>query len=133
MVVVGVMPVLMLSYLANRYYALIMNILTVMCFAGLHEVARELERPFQNAPNDIPLNYFQAQFNEALMTMYSGYHPDAFWEVVESVVEPPPPEPETNVAPAALDDGKKSGDVDEGNKSLPKQSGDDHNVDRVQA
>jgi len=32
---------------------------------------------------DIPLNNFQAQFNESLMTMYSGYHPDAFWEVEE--------------------------------------------------
>lgn len=30
---------------------------------------------------DIPLNNFQAQFNEGLMMMYSGYHPDAFWEV----------------------------------------------------
>ena len=30
---------------------------------------------------DIPLNSFQAQYNEGLMTMYSGYHPDAFWEV----------------------------------------------------
>lgn len=30
---------------------------------------------------DIPLNNFQAQFNESLMTMYMGYHPDAFWEV----------------------------------------------------
>lgn len=33
--------------------------------------------------SDIPLNNFQAQFNESLMTMYSGYHPDAFWEVEE--------------------------------------------------
>jgi len=23
---------------------------------------------------------FQAQFNEALLTMYSGYHPDLFWK-----------------------------------------------------
>jgi hypothetical protein len=30
---------------------------------------------------DIPLNNFQAQFNESLMTMYLGYHPEAFWEV----------------------------------------------------
>jgi hypothetical protein len=37
----------------------------------------------QNVPNDIPLNNFQAQFNEALLTMYMGYHPDAFWEVEE--------------------------------------------------
>ena len=47
----------------------------------MHEVARELEAPFQNTPNDIPLTTFQAQFNEALITMYAGYHPDAFWSV----------------------------------------------------
>ena len=53
----------------------------------LHEVARELESPFINAPNDIPCNYFQAQFNEALMTTFTGYHPDAYWEVCETVEE----------------------------------------------
>ena len=56
---------------------------TVLCFAGLHEVSRELENPFQNAPNDLPANNFHAQFNEALMTMFFGYHPDAYWEVKE--------------------------------------------------
>eukprot|EP00591_Stephanopyxis_turris_P017073 CAMPEP_0195535956 /NCGR_PEP_ID=MMETSP0794_2-20130614/45221_1 /TAXON_ID=515487 /ORGANISM="Stephanopyxis turris, Strain CCMP 815" /LENGTH=74 /DNA_ID=CAMNT_0040669235 /DNA_START=109 /DNA_END=333 /DNA_ORIENTATION=- len=55
-----------------------------MCFVGIHEVSRELENPFQNAPNDLPLTTFQAQFNEALISMYAGYHPDAFWTVSES-------------------------------------------------
>jgi hypothetical protein len=27
------------------------------------------------------LTTFQAQFNEALVTFYSGYHPDSWWEV----------------------------------------------------
>lgn len=49
-----------------------------MCFFGLHEVSRELENPFQSVPNDIPLNNFQAQFNEALMNMFVGYHPDSW-------------------------------------------------------
>jgi hypothetical protein len=34
----------------------------------------------QNVPNDVPLNNFQAQFNEGLMVMFYGYHPDAFWK-----------------------------------------------------
>ena len=52
---------------------------SVLCFTGLHEVAREIESPFQNVPNDVPLNNYQAQFNEGLMVMFYGYHPDAYW------------------------------------------------------
>ena len=48
--------------------------------SGIHEVARELENPFRNVPNEIPVVTLQAQFNEALVTMYAGYHPDAFWD-----------------------------------------------------
>lgn len=55
-----------------------------MCFVGVQEVARELEQPFRNAPNDLPLTTFQAQFNEALIAMYAGFHPDA-WSVEEQV------------------------------------------------
>lgn len=72
----------MLSFVTNQIFGFVLNLLTVMCFAGLHEVARELENPFQNVPNDVPLNNFQGQYNEALMTMFFGFHPDAFWQVV---------------------------------------------------
>jgi hypothetical protein len=54
---------------------------------GLHEVAREIESPFQNVPNDVPLNNFQAQFNEGLMVMFYGYHPDAYWDVDATMQE----------------------------------------------
>ena len=80
LVIVGFIPVLMLTFLADPVFGFILNLITVMCFTGLHEVARELENPFQNVPNDIPLNNFQAQFNEALMVMFFGYHPDAYWQ-----------------------------------------------------
>jgi hypothetical protein len=55
----------------------------------LSQVARELENPFHNVPNEVPLNNFHAQYNHALITMYSGYHPDAYWQMlpVESAVE----------------------------------------------
>lgn len=79
LVILGCIPVLMLTYLDNGIFGFFWNWLTVMCFTGLHEVARELENPFINVPNEIPLNHFQAQFNEGLMTMFFGYHPDAYW------------------------------------------------------
>lgn len=50
-------------------------------FTGLNEISKELEFPFRSTPNDLPLNLFQAQFNEALVTMFSGFHPDAWWEI----------------------------------------------------
>ena len=77
--VIVYIPVLMLTFVNQPVIGATLNFFTVMCFAGLHEVARELEDPFQNVPNDIPLNNFQAQFNEALMNMFVGYHPDAYW------------------------------------------------------
>lgn len=42
--------------------------------------ARELENPFRNVPNEIPLVTMMAHFNEALITMYAGYHPDHYWD-----------------------------------------------------
>ena len=83
LVIVAFIPILMLAFVNNELIGFILNLMTVMCFAGLHEVARELENPFQNAPNDLPANNFHAQFNEALMSMFAGYHPDAYWTVKE--------------------------------------------------
>jgi len=74
-------PILMLSFVKDIAIAAVLNCLTVTVFVGLHEVAKELEDPFRNAPNDLPLNNFQAQFNEALITMYAGYHPESWWVV----------------------------------------------------
>ena len=96
-IVIICMPVLMLSYVKNIIAACLLNALTVTVFdgkssyfvvdfkygcpklyvfialIGLWEVAKELQDPFKNAPNDLPLNNYQAQFNEALVMMYSGY------------------------------------------------------------
>eukprot|EP00540_Astrosyne_radiata_P010208 CAMPEP_0116829674 /NCGR_PEP_ID=MMETSP0418-20121206/4345_1 /TAXON_ID=1158023 /ORGANISM="Astrosyne radiata, Strain 13vi08-1A" /LENGTH=429 /DNA_ID=CAMNT_0004458705 /DNA_START=126 /DNA_END=1415 /DNA_ORIENTATION=+ len=87
LIVIVCIPILMLTFVTDPYFGATLNLLTVMCFAGLHEVARELENPFVNVPNDIPLNNFQAQFNEALMTMFSGWHPDAYWDIVQPKVD----------------------------------------------
>mmetsp|Transcript_6376 Transcript_6376/g.15879 ORF Transcript_6376/g.15879 Transcript_6376/m.15879 type:complete len:528 (+) Transcript_6376:94-1677(+) len=74
------MPALMLSKTAASF-GFVLNFLTVLLFAGLNEISKELEFPFRGMPNDLPLNLFQAQFNEALVTMFSGFHPDSWWEV----------------------------------------------------
>lgn len=81
LMVVGLLPILMLNYVPNFALGLFLNLITVMCFTGLHEVARELELPFKNAPNDIPLNNYQGQLNEALLTTFLGYHPDSYFDV----------------------------------------------------
>jgi hypothetical protein len=73
-------PILMDEYASNYYIGGILTFLTVVCLAGLHEVSRELENPFRNVPNEIPLVTFQAMFNEALITLYAGYHPDHYWD-----------------------------------------------------
>ena len=52
---------------------------TVLCLTGVHETACDLENPFRNVPNELPLVTFMAQYNEAVLTIYSGYHPDFFW------------------------------------------------------
>mmetsp|Transcript_1643 Transcript_1643/g.2105 ORF Transcript_1643/g.2105 Transcript_1643/m.2105 type:complete len:343 (-) Transcript_1643:81-1109(-) len=74
------MPIMMISFTDRVYVAAVINFFCVSCFVGLHEVALELENPFQNPPNDIPLNRFHAMYNEALMVLFSGNHPDAWWQ-----------------------------------------------------
>ena len=73
-------PFLMNQYANEAWLGAVLSFLTVTCLAGLHEVARELENPFRNAPNDVPLCTLMAFYNEALVTMYSGFHPDAYWD-----------------------------------------------------
>jgi hypothetical protein len=75
-----VTPILMITFVTNTTLGCFLNFFSVLCFTGLHEVAREIENPFQNVPNDVPLNNYQAQFNEGLMVMFYGYHPDAYWD-----------------------------------------------------
>jgi hypothetical protein len=73
-------PLMMDQYANELWLSSLLTFFTVTCLAGLHEVARELENPFRNVPNDLPVTTFQAFFNEALLTMYAGYHPDAYWD-----------------------------------------------------
>ena len=101
-IIVWVFPFLFFSFVNKVALACILNFTTVLCFVGLHEVARELENPFRNVPNDLPLTTFQAQFNEALITMYAGFNPDSWWEAplqVEEVMMMRPVEEENEAEP----------------------------------
>lgn len=78
--IVFAVPLLMDQYATELWLACLLTFFTVTCLSGLHEVARELENPFRNVPNDLPICTLQAQYNEALLTMFNGYHPDAWWD-----------------------------------------------------
>lgn len=83
MVIIFIFPLLFSEFVTNVWFACALNFLTVLCFLGLNEVSRELDNPFENIPNDIPLTTYQAEMNEALVTMYAGFHPDGWWEVID--------------------------------------------------
>ena len=80
LVLVPCIPFLMDQWTDESWLGVTLTFFTVLCLTGTHEVARELENPFRNVPNELPLVTWQAQYNEALLTMYSGYHPDHFWD-----------------------------------------------------
>mmetsp|Transcript_33972 Transcript_33972/g.52111 ORF Transcript_33972/g.52111 Transcript_33972/m.52111 type:complete len:242 (-) Transcript_33972:57-782(-) len=79
LVMVPSIPFLMDQYTNEVWLGAALTFFTVGCLTGLHEVARELENPFRNVPNEIPLCTLLAMYNESLVTLFSGYHPDAFW------------------------------------------------------
>ena len=84
MIILWVFPILFYSYVNSMIVACLLNYSTVLCFVGLHEVAREMESPFMRVPNNLPLTTFQAQFNEALITTWAGYHPDSWFDLDEA-------------------------------------------------
>mmetsp|Transcript_18926 Transcript_18926/g.31327 ORF Transcript_18926/g.31327 Transcript_18926/m.31327 type:complete len:570 (+) Transcript_18926:160-1869(+) len=89
-------PLMMDQYANELWLSCVLTFLTVTCLAGLHEVARELENPFRNVPNDLPVCTFQAFFNEALLTMYNGYHPDSWWDPTRTGTGGPQRRPSRN-------------------------------------
>jgi predicted membrane chloride channel (bestrophin family) len=84
-VLIFFLPVLVLSFVRNMVAAAVLNTLTAGVFVGLFHVSNELEDPFRNVPNDLPLNFFQAEFNEALVVMFAGFHPEAWWDIGDNL------------------------------------------------
>lgn len=72
LVAVPAVAFLMDQYTEDLWTGCVLTFLTVTALSAIHEVARELENPFRNVPNEIPVATLQAQFNEALVTMYAG-------------------------------------------------------------
>ncbi|KAL7519346.1 hypothetical protein ACHAWF_000233, partial [Thalassiosira exigua] len=64
-------PFVLDQYTNDPWVGGAITFMAVTCLVGLHEVARELENPFRNVPNEIPLCTLQAMYNEALITMLS--------------------------------------------------------------
>jgi len=79
LVITVYVPFLMDQFTDEMWVGVSLTFLTVLCLAGLHEVARVLENPFRNVPNDVPLCTLLATYNEALISVCSGYHPDHYW------------------------------------------------------
>jgi len=90
LVSICLVPIISYSFIGEMPLACGINFLTILCFVSLHEVARELESPFLNVPNDLPLTTYQAHFNESLLSTYSGFHPNSWWQF---------PEPSPQVGP----------------------------------
>jgi predicted membrane chloride channel (bestrophin family) len=80
LVMIPAVALLMDQYADELWLGSLLTFFTVTALAGIHEVARELENPFRNIPNELPLVTLQAQYNEALITMYAGFHPDSYWK-----------------------------------------------------
>ena len=97
LVAVPAIAFLMDQYTEDLWAGCVLTFLTVTALSGIHEVARELENPFRNVPNEIPLTTIMAEANEALLTMYAGYHPDQFWSEAAMQYAPDDDIPETPV------------------------------------
>ena len=98
LIAVPAIAFLMDQYCEDTWLGCILTFLTVTALSGVHEVARELENPFRNVPNEIPLATLMAEANEAILTMYAGYNPDFFWADAAKQYAPseePPAEPTT--------------------------------------
>jgi hypothetical protein len=117
------MPVLMLTFVSNTIAAAVTNFFTVGVFLGLWHVSTELEDPFRNVPNDLPLNNFQAQFNEALVVMFAGFHPEAWWDIGDNVegISPfdilQPPSPPSSSSPSSSSVAAAAAASDANNKN----------------
>merc|ERR1719189_41930 len=78
-------PFLMVQITSETWLGASLTFFTVLCLAGLHEVARDLENPFRNVPNEIPLCTLMAMYNEAIVSACTGYHPDHYWKVDKKI------------------------------------------------
>ena len=58
----------------TKILSALLTFLVVLCYFGLHEVARTLEDPFLHPPNDLPAVGLQMEFNSRLLAAWDGCH-----------------------------------------------------------
>ena len=73
-VLIFFLPLLVLSFVPNMVAAAVLNTLTAGVFVGLFHVSNELEDPFRNVPNDLPLNFFQVSQLSLRSLLFSSLH-----------------------------------------------------------
>jgi hypothetical protein len=56
----------------TKIFSAMLTFLVVLCYFGLHEVARTLEDPFLHPPNDLPAVGLQMEFNSRLLAAWDG-------------------------------------------------------------
>ncbi len=78
-------PLLMDQYIQTFSLGVVLSFFSVMCLQSIDEVGKELENPFRNIPNELPVVTYQAEYNESLLVINSGFHPDAYWKVPRDI------------------------------------------------
>jgi len=67
-----VTPVIMASVCKHEHWAFILTIIPVFGVFALNNIARQLEAPFGDDDNDLPLNSFQEHMNNSLLMLIRG-------------------------------------------------------------
>jgi len=67
-------PLFLTTIIQNKFVAMAITFLPVYAVASLYYIAVELENPFGKDANDLPLEHFQAEMDNCLLTLL---HPDA--------------------------------------------------------
>lgn len=66
---VGLMPIIIEKFTKSLMLTPALSFLIILCYWGLNRVAREMENPFGEDPNDLPLHDFCASFNDNIEQM----------------------------------------------------------------
>jgi len=61
------MPLACVHYLSGWFFPPVMAFIAMMYFTAMNEVCVELEDPFGDDPNDLPMKHYQYEFNNCLM------------------------------------------------------------------
>lgn len=69
------LPFVISAYVSAPLLAVVLDMISVVTYYVLNEVARDLEDPFLYDPNDLPLANYQFHFNERLIAIHGTRKP----------------------------------------------------------